>query len=120
MNIREIWSKTVGFLGKPANPCVVAGCLLLVIAVWIHQGGGAAVFAAALLLLAIHRTSRELLIPLGVLWVTFHGMHQLLAALKPLACLSPSKASVIVVAILSWSALVGLCLGRFSGKRDDD
>lgn len=120
MNMKELWSKAVGFFGKPVNACMVSGSLLLILGVGLYQGGGAAVLAAALLLLAIHRTSRELLIPLGLLGVTIHGIHQLLAGIKPLADLSPSKATVMVTAILAWSALVGLCLGRFSGKRDDD
>jgi hypothetical protein len=119
MNVKEIWSNSVGFFGKSANACAVAGFLLLS-AVWFYQGFGTAVFAGALLLLAIHRASRELLIPLGLLGVTYRGFWHMLECLKQGSTLSPAKAAVIVAVILAWSALVALCWGRLLGKRDDD
>jgi hypothetical protein len=109
----------VGLSKLTREPAALGG-LLVTAALMFQHAWVASIATIAAFLLSTRTGFRELLIAAVLLWVTYSGFSKILAKVLTAGDIHPGKAAIVIVAILAWSALVALCLGRLLGKREED
>jgi hypothetical protein len=105
---------------KVAREPAALGGLLVTAALMYQHAWVASIGTLAVLLLSTRSVFRELLIAAVLFWATYLGFSNILTKALAAGDIHPGKAAIVIVAILAWSALVALCLGRLLGKREED